>query len=346
MAPTQKALLLPKKFGEFVVGEVPVPTPGAGEIKIKIISSSLNPVDWKIQKYGIFFDKFPAVLGSDIAGDVEELGAGVNVFKVGDRVFTQGLRSNETAGFQQYALARSSTVSKIPENTSYDGAASFPVALSAAYLGLYNKNPHGLGFAPPTTKNQGKYSGVSIVILGGSSSVGQNAIQLAKISGFSPIITTASVKHTDYLKALGATAILDRNLSSPALVAEIGKITNKPIKTVYDAISTAETQQNGLDILAPGGQLAVVDAPVPKPTEGKVIIQVIGGLALPHNIDILSHFYHDVVFGFLEKGWLKPNNIEVLPGGLSGIPDGLARLEGNQVSNLKLVARPQETSLY
>lgn len=58
-----------------------------GEILIKVQATSLNPVDWKIQKYGVFIEKFPAILGTDVAGDVEELGEGVNKFKKGDRVY-------------------------------------------------------------------------------------------------------------------------------------------------------------------------------------------------------------------------------------------------------------------
>ncbi|KAF8961933.1 chaperonin 10-like protein [Flammula alnicola] len=345
MSSTQKALLLEKKFGNFVLGEIAVPKPGPGEILIKVIATSLNPVDWKIQKYGIFVEKFPAVLGEDLAGDVEELGEGVTDFKKGDRVFVQAQFNNETDSFQQYALALASTVAKIPANISYDVASTFPIALTAAYVGLYNRNPYGLGFAPPTSPaTQGKYAGTLIVILGGASSVGQNAIQLAKLSGFSPIITTASLKHTDYLKSLGATAVLDRNLSSSALATEISKITNTPIKFVYDTISADSTQQIGLDILTPGGQLVVDLPPTAKSVQDKTIIQVVGMLRLPHNIELLETLYHDTVSGFLEKGLLKPNNVEILPNGLAGIPDGLARMEADKVSGLKLVAHPQETA--
>ena len=87
MPPIQQALLLKKKFGDLVLDKIPIPNPGPGEIRIKILSSSLNPVDWKIQKHGIFLDEFPAILGSDIAGEVEALGQGVKEFSNGDRVY-------------------------------------------------------------------------------------------------------------------------------------------------------------------------------------------------------------------------------------------------------------------
>ena len=87
MAPlTQKALLLDEKFGKLVIDTIPVPKPGPGDILVKIFAASLNPVDWKVQKYGIFIQTFPAILGTDISGEVEEIGEGVVDFRKGDRV--------------------------------------------------------------------------------------------------------------------------------------------------------------------------------------------------------------------------------------------------------------------
>lgn len=87
MSRTHKALVLPEKFGEFIVADFPREAPGPGEILIKVQSAALNPVDWKIQKFDVLIDGYPAVLGSDIAGDVEEVGEGVTDFKKGDRVY-------------------------------------------------------------------------------------------------------------------------------------------------------------------------------------------------------------------------------------------------------------------
>ncbi len=80
----QKALLLEKAKGPFVVGSIPIPKPTPGHILVKVKAAALNPVDWKIQTEE--FIKYPAVLGSDIAGDVEELGEGVEGFSKGDKM--------------------------------------------------------------------------------------------------------------------------------------------------------------------------------------------------------------------------------------------------------------------
>ena len=70
----QKALLLPAKQGAFEVGITEIYKPGPGDVLVKIKATALNPVDWKIQKYGVYIDKFPAILGTDSAGVVEEVG--------------------------------------------------------------------------------------------------------------------------------------------------------------------------------------------------------------------------------------------------------------------------------
>ena len=180
-------------------------------------------------------------------------------------------------------------------------------------------------------------------------------IQLAKYSGFDPIITTASLKHADDLKSLGAAHVIDRNAS---VVTEVRKLTDKPILIVYDAISSADTQQAGIDVLATGGKLVTVQAPSVK-AEGKEIIHVFASVSLYP--ELLTSLYGKDVFGFLERGVFKvcynvddfgitidsqffvsqPSHFEII-GGLAAIPEGLNRLQNNQVSNTKLVAHPQD----
>ena len=84
----QKALFLAEKQGSFVLGTREIPSPAAGEILVQVKAAALNPVDWKIQKthFEFLVEKYPAFLGSDIAGDVVKLGEGVKGFSVGDRV--------------------------------------------------------------------------------------------------------------------------------------------------------------------------------------------------------------------------------------------------------------------
>ena len=190
------------------------------------------------------------------------------------------------------------------------------------------------------------------------------AIQLAKLSGFSPIITTASLKHADYLKSIGATHVIDRSVSAPNLVSEISGITkNGPIKYALDPISLPDTQQTSYDILGKGGKLAIFLPPAAKTTQEKEIYHIYALLRDPSNIELLESLLHDNLERLLKEGAitvsrsgkiyfvylltdgeLQPNQVEVLPNGLAGIQEGLNRLEANQVSRLKLVVHPQETA--
>ncbi|KAF8643159.1 hypothetical protein AX16_009202 [Volvariella volvacea WC 439] len=337
---TQKALFVDAPHGNLVIADREVDTPAAGELLVKVRSTALNPVDWKIQKWGWFVNEYPAVLGTDVAGDVVKVGEGVTKFKVGDKVFFQGSFINRYATFQQYVLADQAVTAKIPENATYDDVSTLMVAFNAAYLSFY----HDLGLTAPTPTHggAGKYSGIPFVIIGGASSVGQYAIQLAKLSGFSPIITYASTKHEALLKSLGATHIIDRTVvpifSFPSAVRAITG--SNPIPWVFDAISGADTQQAGYDTVDDGGKLGVVLPKVltEKGESGKRVYHVLGTRNNPPS----RHLVEDVYL-FLEEwirnGALKPNQYEVVPGGLEGIESGLNRLEAGQVSGVKLVVR-------
>lgn len=83
----QKALFLLEKFGAFVVRSTTIPTPGPGEVLVKNGAIALNPADWKMQKYGFGLDTFPAIIGLDLAGTVEQIGEDVAHFKQGDKVY-------------------------------------------------------------------------------------------------------------------------------------------------------------------------------------------------------------------------------------------------------------------
>jgi len=84
---TQTALVLPQKFGEFVLdSNISIPKPPAGEVLVKVKSIGLSQGDWKIPKLGIIIEKYPAIIGLNFAGEVAEVGQGVTRFKPGDRV--------------------------------------------------------------------------------------------------------------------------------------------------------------------------------------------------------------------------------------------------------------------
>ncbi|TFY56947.1 hypothetical protein EVJ58_g7321 [Rhodofomes roseus] len=348
---TQKALVLPAKQGDFVVRAVPVPRPGPGQLLLKVHAVALNPIDWKIQKFGWVVTEYPAIVGSDVAGTVEELGEGVEGFQLGDRVFQQGHFTVRHAGFQQYAVANADITAKIPDNVTFEEASTIPVGLSTAALGLYLEHPPpnpGIGSAGLTAPwedgGRGKFAGKSFGVFGGASSVGQSVIQLASLSGFSPIIATASLHNAEFLRTLGATHVLDRKLPSEQLKKEVEKITKGLLDVIYDAVSLPDTQLAAYEVLSPGGILVLASydvIPEERKDSGKRVVRAWGQPNYPsENRVVAAKLYGEQLTSWLKEGAIKPNRVEVLPNGLEGIPEGLERLRDDRVSGVKLVAHP------
>jgi NADPH:quinone reductase-like Zn-dependent oxidoreductase len=105
----------------------PEPEPGAGQIKVRVASAGLNPVDWKLRTGALqqmMPLELPAILGRDAAGEVVRVGAGVTAFKEGDHVL--GLVNG---GYAQYVVAAAEAWAKIPEGLTTKDAGALPLAL-------------------------------------------------------------------------------------------------------------------------------------------------------------------------------------------------------------------------
>ncbi|KAJ7443149.1 chaperonin 10-like protein, partial [Mycena latifolia] len=284
----QNALLIEAKGSPFVLGTCPVPTPGPGDLLIKVHAAGLNPVDWKIQAYGVFVEDYPAVVGTDVAGEVVAVGEGVEGWSQGDRVFFQGsYNDGRSCAFQEYTLIPAEITAKIPDNTTYAEAAAIPVAFNCAAIGLFAPMPIGGGLTPPFDGTVA-HAGQPAFVIAGSASVGQYAIQLLRLTGFSPIITYASSHHEAYLKSLGATHVLDRArvpLTSASLRSAIQEATGAHfdgLPFVFDAVCSPQAQNAGYELLARGGTLAtLLNVAVTQEEEGKRIFHVLGTVHPP-----------------------------------------------------------------
>ncbi|CAE6520468.1 unnamed protein product [Rhizoctonia solani] len=334
-----KASILPQKQGKLEVGTRSTPVPQGTQALVKVTAAAINPVDWKILDYGLFIEKFPAVLGTDGAGIIEAVGPDVTHFKPGDKVFFQGIyaRVDETT-FQQKTIVETDIISKIPDNIDEDQASTIPVATLAALVGLFQKTGVDIPVNGPTVNGRG------VLILGGSSSVGQFAIQLARITGFSPIVTTASAQHTDFLKSIGATHIFDRDIDAKTIQSAFPT----PVSLVLDAISVGSTQELAYDVLTtpspvPGAHLALVlpliDSLKEKNGDNKVTVNQIYGSS--HTFRDLSVPFWQNVGQWIKDGKFVPNRVQLVKGGLAAVPEALD-LSRKGVSGVKLVIRPQE----
>jgi len=170
-----------------------------------------------------------------------------------------------------------------------------------------------------------------------------SVIQLARLVGFSTIIATSSLTHEGYLKSLGATHVIDRHLSPDDIAARVKSITSDSIKSVYDTISEADTQKAAWSVLAPGGHLVLTLWSTIQPEAGDTrTFKMVSGNPFPEENYKFSKKWWANLPEWINEGKIKPNRVEVLPGGLDGVVGGLERLKANKVSGVKLVVRPFE----
>jgi NADPH:quinone reductase-like Zn-dependent oxidoreductase len=207
------AAWLMKQKAPLEVGPAPLRELGNNEVLVRNYAVAINPVDWIMQyvpKMITPWVKLPFILGSDVAGEIVAVGKGVTRFQVGDRVLghATGLdkaRNDATeGGFQRFTVLLEQMASPIPQTLSYEDACVLPLGLSTAACGLFQKDQlalqHPLQHATTT--------GETLLVWGGSTSVGCNAIQLGKAAGYE-VIATASPRNFAYLRELGAAEVYD-----------------------------------------------------------------------------------------------------------------------------------------
>ncbi|MED2970776.1 zinc-binding dehydrogenase [Fictibacillus sp. B-59209] len=237
-----KALLLHDKnqWKNMKVEEIETPKPKKGELLIEVHAVGLNPVDYKTATNGNPNWTYPHILGLDTAGVVVETGEGVTQWKKGDRVVYHGDLTKK-GGYAEYTVVTAHTVSRIPENVSFEDAAAIPTAGYTAYQSLFRKLP----------LDQVE----TIFIHGGAGGVGGFGVQMAKLAG-KTVISTASSHNHDYVKSLGADHVIDyRNEDIKAKVMEITN--GRGVDAVVDAVSR-QSATDSLDLLAFMGHIVYI----------------------------------------------------------------------------------------
>ena len=213
MPPNQAAWLTAKSVRPMKVRAAPYTSPNENEIVVKNGAVAINPIDGFKQIVGdrlFSWIKYPFIMGSDLAGEVVDVGKGVTRFNVGDRVMGHAVGIEEVvnkssgSAFQQYTVVKANMASPIPSTMPFEHACVLPLCLSTAACGLFQQDFLALPYPSLRPKPTGK----TVLVWGGSSSVGSNAIQLAIASGCE-VITTASPKNFEYVRKLGATAVFD-----------------------------------------------------------------------------------------------------------------------------------------
>lgn len=226
---------------EIRIEDAPLPKLNDDDVLIRVVATSVNPVDWKIRKgYLKAFIPYdmPLIMGWDVSGIVEQTGPAVTRFKPGDAVYSRPDIARNGA-YAEYVAVRESEIAFKPTTLSHVEAASLPLVSITAWEALF------------TTANLTK--GQRVLIHAGAGGVGSIAIQLAKARG-AHVTATASGPKVALVKSLGADEVIDYRAQDFSSIA-------KDMDVVFDTIG-GEVQEKSWSVLKPGGMLvSITDRP-------------------------------------------------------------------------------------
>ncbi|KAH0538122.1 hypothetical protein FGG08_005284 [Glutinoglossum americanum] len=333
-----------------LISGTPVPKLRDDYILVKTVAVALNPTDWKHVDY---LPTPGAIVGCDYAGVVEEVGPAVTkLFKRGDRVAgaVHGSNASQLDGgaFAEYIVAKGDGQIRIPDNVTFEEAATLGIGITTVGQGLYQS----LGLQLPSSPTETR---LPILIYGGSTATGTLAIQFAKLSGYT-VVTTCSPRNFELVKSLGADAAFDYN--DPNCAAEIRKFTSNRLFYVFDCISSDVTGAICANAIGPaGGKYSGLLIPKPKLPRGDVenlVTFAYTGLGegfvkagksfppVPEDYEFQKHFWA-LTEGLLRDGKFKVHPLHVGEEGLKGVLEGMQSMREDKVSGKKLVYRVAET---
>jgi NADPH:quinone reductase-like Zn-dependent oxidoreductase len=291
------------------VREAPDPTPGAGEVRVRAAACGVNFAD-AMARMGLYPDAppLPCVVGYEVAGTVDAVGAGVKSLKVGDRV----LSLCRFGGYSDVIVAPEVQVIPIPAKLTIEKAAAIPVNYITAWIMLVK-----LG-------NLAK--GERVLIHAAAGGVGQAALQIAKWRG-AEVFGTASASKHERLKSLGVAHCIDYH--SQDFEAEIARLTGgKGVHVIIDAVGGKSFGKSyrslapmgrlfmfGVSSLAPGQKLNPIAAvkgllalpkfkPIPLMNENRGVFGINLGHLWDHAADLRAMI--EEMLKLVESGHLDP----------------------------------------
>lgn len=291
--------------------EVAKPTPGDGEVLIKVRAASVNPLDWRVMRGRPYFIRLMTGLrkpketriGVDVAGQVEAVGGSVTGFKPGDEVF--GACEGALA---EYACASESALVTKPENVTFEQAAAVNVAACTALQGL---------------RDSGRIqAGQKVLINGAAGGVGTFAVQIAKAYG-AEVTGVCSARNAEMVRSIGADHVIDYTQedftkSGRRYDLLFDLIGNRPLSACRRALSPDGTYvvAGGPD----GGWLGplrpMLKAPVLSPLVSQKLVMLMSKVSQEDLV---------VIRGLMEEGKVRP--VIDRRYSLSEVPEAIRYLE-------------------
>ena len=219
--------------------DLPRPEPADGQLLVRVKAAGVGPWDALVREGNSELRQpLPLILGSELSGIVDAVGAGVAGFRRGDEVY--GATNQQfTGGYAEYALPLAKMMAQKPKTLNFIQAASAPIVSVTAWQMLFDYGHVA--------------AGQTVLIHGAAGNVGAYAVQLASQAGLH-VVATAAAPDIEYVKRLGAQRVVDYQTQrfEESLV---------DVDVVLDTVG-GDTQQRSLQVLKPGGILVSAVSPV------------------------------------------------------------------------------------
>jgi NADPH:quinone reductase len=312
---------------KLVLADLPLPEPGAAQVRIRIAAAGVNfPDALIVQKKYQLQPKLPFVPGTEVAGTIDAVGTDVQHLKVGDRV----IAFVGVGGFAEYVCAPAALAVPIPDGVSDEVAAAFTLTYATSHHALFDRGQ--------------LKAGETLLVLGAGGGVGLAAVELGKVAGARVIAAASSADKLAAAKEHGADELID--YAATDLRESVKALTGgNGADVIYDPVGGPGTEA-AVRSLAWRGRLLIVGF-----AQGE-IPQIPAKLLLLKGASAVGLFWGEFakrepkanfamlkeLFGWLKEGKLKPHVSQVYP--LAEAPRALDALLARNVIG-KLVIRPQ-----
>ncbi|KAM0740955.1 hypothetical protein ACQRIT_003812 [Beauveria bassiana] len=339
----------------------PIPKPGPGHVLIKVVIAGSNPKDWKVPVWsGSNMNS-----GDDIAGTIEAVGENVVGFHKGDRVAAFHEMRTPHGAFAEYAVAPYYTTFHIPDSTSFEEAATIPLAAYTSVCALFQELEIPEPWSPLAKTAAKKDNKSPLIIYGASTATGAFAIKLAAAANVHPLIAVGSKRSEfirPFLDASKGDALVDYTAYSTE--EELIKAIQEAVKKggapdgrcwkAYDTVSEDETVRLLTKVIAgpadaAGQRPKLTNILLKTKVEGAhpsvdIVTSMVGQVHKEDEKDKLIGVAWGAAFSRgLREGWLTSHPYTVGNNGLEGLSEGLKGLKEGKIRGQKFLTRVSET---
>lgn len=246
--PSEMTAYVIEEYGDpdvFTKTTTDVPEPNPNEIRVEVVASSLNPVDYKIRQGAIpdFAPELPATLHCDVAGVVDDVGANVMQFEEGDAVYGMPGGAGRQGSLADYVVGHAGTFAHAPETIALEDAAALPVVALTAWELLTDKATVDIG--------------EEVLVYGGAGGVGHIGVQLASRFGANVTATASSDEKRALTADLGADATVDYTTTD--VETYVDEHASGGFDTVFDPIGD-DHLQTAFEAVSPYGTVVTTES--------------------------------------------------------------------------------------